>query len=183
MTCDAFEDTLKYRGEAISRRSEEVLFEPWYRVLSLVETSRFRACYLTNPVGLLAAAQFRQTRDPLDRVYAIMQEYGLVLGEAQEPGRRVSIDGLQLELDLALNQMSPILAQNFLHTKAPPVRQKWRITKSHNLERLSENILNGVLYSVCRISPRSETPFISGLAFSFHKLLDLWNFLRGEEEK
>jgi hypothetical protein len=183
MSCEALEDTLKYGGEAVSRGSEQALVEPWRRVLSIVEVSGFRACYLTNPVGLLAAARFRQTRDPLDRIYAIMQVYGLVLGEAQTPGREVSVESLRLELDLALNQMSPMLAQNFLHTKSPLLKQKWRITESHDLVRLSENILNGVPYSLCKFSPRGETLFVTGLMCAFQKLLALWNFLRGGEEK
>lgn len=80
-----------------------------------------------NPVVLLAAARHRTTSRPLDRIFGIMQVFGLKLGTAKldQPERR--LQDLEVELSEEINIRSPALAQTFVHINPPSVGQAWRL--------------------------------------------------------
>ncbi|KAI0545375.1 heterokaryon incompatibility protein-domain-containing protein [Xylaria curta] len=90
----------------------------------------FHCTYTNNPNMAYGRAKYRHTQINHDRIYGIMQIYGVQVGETLRPGIRISYEDLVDELALAVNSKSPILGQLYLHTTRPPVGKSWRITEN-----------------------------------------------------
>jgi hypothetical protein len=82
-----------------------------------------------NPNVGYSLARFRTTTRPSDRVYAIMQTHGFVLGKSRDPAWNGSLEDLMDELAINLVQSSPVLFQLFIHIVAPRPGKSWRITQ------------------------------------------------------
>jgi hypothetical protein len=86
--------------------------------------------YTSNPNVQYSAARFRKTSYELDRIYGIMQIYGLKLGESKGPYEvKPTLDQLEDEFGVALMSRSPVLAQMFTHIRTPTQGKSWRITQ------------------------------------------------------
>ncbi|KAL3442677.1 heterokaryon incompatibility protein-domain-containing protein [Aspergillus insuetus] len=84
---------------------------------------------LDVPVHIYPAAHARTCENDVDRVYAIMQVYRLRLGASRHPHRVYTINQLEDELVQALNGISPLAAQLFLHDRPPSAGRAWMITR------------------------------------------------------
>jgi hypothetical protein len=94
------------------------------QVLRAVGLDRISA---RNPVVLLGAARYRETKRPLDRVKGIMQVFGLNIGNHAYGEREPSLSDLEVELSQEINKKSPALAQAFIHVDRPATDQAWRL--------------------------------------------------------
>lgn len=85
-----------------------------------------------NPNIQYGASRFRKTTNKLDRIYGIMAIYDIRVG-AMVPGpersKQHSLEDLEQEFAATLNSRSPLLAQNFIHLKRPPMGKSWQITQ------------------------------------------------------
>lgn len=88
------------------------------------------APWTTNANIQYTTARFRTTSRPEDRIYAIMQIYGLRVGQSARPDDRPSLERLSLEFSAALNADQPLLAQMFNHESKADPDQSWRISES-----------------------------------------------------
>jgi hypothetical protein len=109
---------------------------PWAQaagyIKQVIQTSGLDRLAARNPVVLLAAARYRETTRPLDRVYGIMQVFGLKLGQDRQSSRadrrpEPRLSDLEVELSQELNIRSPALAQTFIHVERAAVGQAWRL--------------------------------------------------------
>ena len=110
---------------------------PWAQgtgyINTIVQTAGLNRISARNPVVLLAAARYRQTSRPFDRIYGIMQIFGLDLHKTRLPDSTESEDlplsvlDLELELSQELNKRSPALAQTFVHLDRAPADQAWSL--------------------------------------------------------
>lgn len=86
------------------------------------------------PTALLTAARHRKTgpNNTTDRVYGIMQVFGLRLGRSR-PGAKsddsYTLEDLEDELGVALMTKDPMLSQLHTYQTAPPVGKGWRVTQ------------------------------------------------------
>lgn len=101
------------------------------RILQLIERSGLSTLNSVGlnptPMMLYSAASYRDTREPLDRVYGIMQVYNLRLGASAQPERPFTLIELEDQLGAALNEMSPIAAQLHVHTQPQQPDKAWRV--------------------------------------------------------
>lgn len=111
------------------------------RLLDLIRASGLPSLNSTNAVVLYPIARFRRTRHPLDRVYGIMQIYGLRLGESAQPGRSFTLDELETQLAAALNAKSPLYAQLLVHTKPSEPGKCWRVNPFSEAPSLANRIV------------------------------------------
>ncbi|KAL8785651.1 MAG: hypothetical protein Q9195_008548 [Heterodermia aff. obscurata] len=75
-----------------------------------------------NPVALYSAAGHRTATRENDRIYGIMQVFGLRLGKIATPGKEYTLAELEIQFATALNPKSPIWAQLFnIPVHNPPV--------------------------------------------------------------
>ncbi|KAL2155753.1 hypothetical protein VTH82DRAFT_495 [Thermothelomyces myriococcoides] len=85
--------------------------------------------FSTNPNVQYGMARYRFASFEEDRVYGIMQIYGLRLGKAARPETKPTLRELVREMAEAINKMSPILGQYFVHTSASCPNVTWHITE------------------------------------------------------
>ncbi|RDW58304.1 hypothetical protein BP5796_12234 [Coleophoma crateriformis] len=106
----------------------EACGHPWAHatgyIKNVVHTAGLDRISARNPVVLLAAARYRQTSRPLDRVQGIMQVFGLNIG-SDIPEPRLS--QLEVELSKEINKKSPALAQAFINVDPVAADQAWRL--------------------------------------------------------
>jgi Heterokaryon incompatibility protein (HET) len=128
---------------------------------------------MTTPMLLYSAAHFRTCTEELDRVYGIMQVYGLRLGASKQPERSFSLDELEDQLAAELNKISPVAAQLFIHMKPPPIRKAWRVAKDCTMPEIY--YLAGDIGSRCTLSfHESMQPQYVGRICSLTALRDFW---------
>jgi hypothetical protein len=107
------------------------------KIQQIIRTSGLFFRLTNNPNVQYGMAYHRVTRQPLDRVYAIMQIYGFRLGESLHPGILVTLDDLELQLAQELTSRSPMLSQWFVHTVQPSENRTWMISqRSHVPDKL-----------------------------------------------
>lgn len=127
-----------------------------------------------NPHSQYGAAKYRKTMHAEDRIYAITQIYGLAVGQTVRPDDQPSLDELRTEFGLAINALSPVQGQMFVHTSSPFQGQSWCITEDSHVPtelRRCDDIKD------C-ISITSETDgsvFLTGQTCPFTSLLELHN--------
>ena len=115
----------KYKGDtALTIRSMAENLQ------SKIEAAGLHFLYSSNPNVQYGVAHFRQTTYELDRIYGIMQIYGLRLGESKQPGVKPTLEQLEDELGRTLLLSSPVLSQMFTHRTLPRQGKRWRITQN-----------------------------------------------------
>lgn len=83
----------------------------------------------SNPNVQYSAAKFRQTQYAEDRIYGIMQIYGIRVGQSIRPNDQPSLDSLIEEFGLAINAKSPVIGQLFVHADETKTGLSWCITE------------------------------------------------------
>lgn len=134
-------------------------------ILRRMDTLGFGA--YDNPVILYSAAGYRETQRDDDRIYGIMQVFGLKLGKSVSPGMAFTLAELETQFAAAMNMRSPLWAQLYVHTIEQPPGRRWCISQS---SRIPECLVMDfvVARSQCNISVDSHGhPSFTGLSCSF----------------
>lgn len=76
----------------------------------------------SHAVALYGVASRRNPMREHDRIYGIMQVFGLVLGKSARPDMEFTLLALEDQLGVAVNKMNPVLAQSFIHLGNPDPR-------------------------------------------------------------
>lgn len=125
--------------------------------VSLVETmldkmkSAGALClYENNAIQLYASSTDRTARNKLDRIYGIMQVFGFVLGEAQTPTHKFTLEDLEDQMGEALNSTSATVAQMFVHMEDSRSLRSWCIQPGIRIPTRIYNIKEPK--DLCRIS-------------------------------
>ncbi|CAI6336112.1 unnamed protein product [Periconia digitata] len=122
-----------YRKIVTVLAEEEILWEPLVpclkKILELVEASGCYALSANSPIALYGAARYRKTSRPSDRIYGIMQVFGLVLGESADPNRTIGVEELENQFSRSLNERSVFLAQTFVHLGASNAGKSWQVSE------------------------------------------------------
>lgn len=127
-----------------------------------------------NPHSQYGAAKYRKTIHAEDRIYAITQIYGLAVGQTVRPHDKPSPDELRTEFGLAINALSPVQGQMFVHTSAPYQGQSWCITEdSHVPTEL--RFCDDVRDCSSITSEADDSVFLTGQTCPFTSLLELHN--------
>lgn len=141
-----------------------------------LEKTGYHFLYTNNPNVQYGAAQYRQTKHPLDRIYAIMQIYGLRLGGSAPDAptnKEFTLADLEDEFGKALNEQSPILAQMFIHSKNPEPGRSWRISQYSKVPK--PLMVYTEPKSQCQISmTQLRQAELKGWICSYKSLLHLW---------
>ena len=147
------------------------------RILYLIERSGLSVLgspAQDNPAWLLySAASYRSTRDPLDRIYGIMQVYDLRLGTSAEPNKSFTVTELEDQLGAALNAVSPIAAQSHVHTIPQQPDKTWRVGQ----KSLLPNPFNITTFhdSRCKIFfDKTQRPRFQGQVCNVNRLAEFW---------
>lgn len=82
-----------------------------------------------NPNVPFGLAKHRTTNREEDRIYGIMQVYGLRLGKTVEPDKSFTLEQLKDQLSIRLNERCPVVAQMFVHSQTPRAGRSWQITQ------------------------------------------------------
>lgn len=134
---DVFQITWAYAG---SRLRDEFTLAPNWNESALgeirrsIEKSGLLELADRCPTALLTAARHRKTgpKNTTDRVYGIMQVFGLRLGKSR-PGARTddsyTLEDLEDELGVALMTNDPMLSQLHVYQTTPPIGKGWRVTR------------------------------------------------------
>lgn len=108
-----------------------------------------------NPVILYTTAGYRKTLCEEDRIYGIMQVFGLKLGKSSSPGLSFSLAQLEVQFAAAINKKSPVWAQLYVHGAEQPAGRHWCISQS---SRIPPSLVMdcAVTKSQCRIAVESD---------------------------
>lgn len=178
----------------------EACEHPWASasgyIKHVIRTAGLDRISARNPVVLLAAARYRQTKHPLDRIRGIMQVFGLNIGNnlPGEPEPRLS--NLEVELSQEINKKSPALAQAFVHVDRVVADQAWRLQvgvvtparRSHRqaFQRPGVDLTQIVpvdFFNVCEVTTHKQRanisfiediPIFQGFSFPLECLLAMW---------
>lgn len=134
---DVFQITWAYAGARM--RDEFTLAPNWDKsalgeIRRSIEKSGLLELADRCPTALLTAARHRKTgpQNTTDRVYGIMQVFGLRLGKAR-PGAKAddsyTLEDLEDELGVALMTKDPMLSQLHVYQTMTPVGKGWRVTQ------------------------------------------------------
>ena len=143
-----------------------------------------------NPMALYGAANYRKTRNEMDRVYAIQQVFDLRLG-ASAPGsehRKHHPIKLENQLGAAILETYPIPSQ--LHIFAEPVElgRGWRISKSSRIPDLGLKSNTALIKYIpdCRLTSEArggkQWGSFSGRICLFEVMSKAWLTLRPPPE-
>ena len=123
---------------------------------------------------LYSAARYRTTTNPLDRIYGIMQVFGLRLGASREPGKNFTLPELEDQLGEALNTVSPTTAQMHVHQIPPPLGSAWRPSSSSFLP--SVYYMARCLDSMSSIARETgKMPLYKGSSCTLSEMRIFWN--------
>ncbi|KAL8644424.1 MAG: hypothetical protein Q9226_007773 [Calogaya cf. arnoldii] len=153
---------------------------------STIDRSGIDFTLCPNPNIQYAAAIYRQTSRPEDRIYAIMQLYGYRLGNSAAEIRKLenfSLSDLETQFLRSLTTQSALLSQAFQHLEIPRPGQSWCILNRIRVpERLHLIVVHDqFLSSGCTIAVhhRAEAYF-EGYACPFQDLCAFWR-QRGQD--
>ncbi|PYH88392.1 hypothetical protein BO71DRAFT_414136 [Aspergillus ellipticus CBS 707.79] len=90
----------------------------------------FYTVVVNNPNVQYGLAKYRRTSRDVDRIYAIMQIYGLRVGKSARPGDNPTLPDLVNEFAQAIVTSNPIIGQAFIHSVPPEPGLSWRITEN-----------------------------------------------------
>lgn len=148
-------------------------------LLNLIRESGLPSLNSSNAVVLYSIARFRRTRHPLDRVYGIMQIYGLRLGESAQPGNSFTLDELEDQLAVALNAKSPLYAQLLVHTEPSQPGKCWRVNPFSEAPTLADRIVKANDQCQIRLSDLGRGVF-QGRACNFgDAVVTMWRKASG----
>lgn len=117
------------RAARWNNTTDESLADSLCKTRDKILRAGFYYLFTSNPNVQYGMARYRQTSDPEDRVYAIMQIYNLQVGKSARPDENPRLEELVDEFAIAINARSLILGQFFLHKDPPRVGKSWRITE------------------------------------------------------
>lgn len=143
-------------------------------ILDLIEMLGLYHGPWENSTLLFGAVKHRQTREPKDRVYGIMQVYGFKLGTSVQPDRDFTLEDLEFQLAASHNAQSPISAQLFVHTRVIELGKCWRMDVESKLPYMLQ-IVERDRGSACEISSsESGLPTVTGKACHMEDIVDVW---------
>lgn len=134
----------------------------------------------SNPNAQYAAAIYRQTSRPEDRIYAIMQVYGYRLGNSApsiRKSRKFSLAELEVQFLRALASESALLSQAFQHLESPRPGQSWCITNPVRVPKRLHLLIvhNQFMTSECFIAVHCrKKAYFKGYACPFQELCEFW---------
>lgn len=162
---------------ALTRRTldtRRALTPGFTKILELIERLGLYHGPWENSTLLFGAAKHRQTREPRDRVYGIMQVYGFTLGTSAQPDRDFTLEDLELQLALSHNTQSPISAQLFVHTRVVELGKCWRMDSASKLPDMLQ-IIETERQNASAISLLdSHLPTLNGKACDMKDIVNLW---------
>ncbi|KUI54507.1 hypothetical protein VP1G_01849 [Cytospora mali] len=79
----------------------------------------------SHAIALYGVSSFRNPTRQHDRIYGIMQVFGLVLGKSAHPHKDFTLSDLEDQLGEAVNKANPVLAQWFVHLDDPRPNRRW----------------------------------------------------------
>ncbi|RYP45315.1 hypothetical protein DL768_008329 [Monosporascus sp. mg162] len=126
---NVYSDLSRICGECESH-SEPSIRLTAEKLQAIIEAAGLHFLYSSNPNIQYGVAHFRKTSYPLDRMYGIMQIYGLQLGESRQANEKPTVEQLEEEFAKELILRWPVLSQMFTHRTAPPRGKNWRITQN-----------------------------------------------------
>lgn len=154
--------------------------EKMQSIRSTIDHSGIDFTLCPNPNIQYAAAIYRQTSRPEDRIYAIMQVYGYRLGNSApeiKKLKRFTLSDLETQFLKSLTTQSALLSQAFQHLQSPRLGQSWCITNQIRVpERLHHIMVHDqFLSSGCTIAVnhRAKAHF-EGYACPFQDLCAFW---------
>ncbi|KAK8016926.1 hypothetical protein PG993_015115 [Apiospora rasikravindrae] len=134
---------------------------------------------VNNPNLQWAAAQNREATNAEDRVYGIMALYNIRVGDAvpnNTTPKKPSLSELETEFAIALNTVSPLLGQMFVHAgPRHPYGKTWEISRNIVVP-FDFGYWNNQQYSdYCSIKGSTTGPAkIEGLAYRLKDLKHFW---------
>lgn len=152
-------------------------------LIGVVERSGSPELSSANGVLLYSASSKRTSWDPLDKVYGIMQVFGLVLGGAACPGRSFTLEELEYQLGAGLVEASPVYAQGFVHLEDLEVlgRRSWCIRNTIMVpSRASVTILPEAACTF-RVDRETWWAHFDGMKCDFRSMTAFWK--RGWEAR
>lgn len=147
---------------------------------TIIDESGIDFMLCPNPNIQYAAARFRKTSRPVDRIYAIMQVYGYRLGNSVTSiprMRHFGLEDLELQFLTTLTSRSALLSQAFQHLKVPEAGQSWCIINHIRVPERFHNVIvhEQFLSSACTISVHKKSEaYFEGTAFTLRELLAFW---------
>lgn len=112
-------------------------------LIKLLERTGLAALEAENPMALYTVASNRVTLRPEDRIYGIMQVFGLRLGisDPDIPRNSAPMDLPELELQLEQRLIKCyLLSQLHVHTLPTGFGQAWRINNSSRIPELVSKV-------------------------------------------
>ncbi|KAF2741216.1 hypothetical protein EJ04DRAFT_557952 [Polyplosphaeria fusca] len=131
--------------------------------------------FARNPNIQYGAAHCRKTSRPLDRIFAIMSIYGIRM---VLPTETITLNDLEHEFAMKMNQLSPRLGQMFIHTEKPQNNETWKITQRSRVTAELAFWSNQHLDS-CSISASSLGADFEGPSCTLEILLAVWKARMG----
>lgn len=101
----------------------------------ILDDIEYPTSYMGNPLGLLVASKLRSTTREVDRVYGIMQVFGLRLGKSapEATGKDFTLEELQVQLATEILIQYPIFSQLIVQDEDCTVPKSWMINPSITL--------------------------------------------------
>lgn len=78
-----------------------------------------------HAIALYGVSSRRNPNREHDRIYGIMQVFGLVLGQSAQPDKSFTLNELEDQFGDAVNKANPVLAQSFVHLRDPRPNRHW----------------------------------------------------------
>lgn len=138
-------------------------------MMSWLSRPEYRALTLSIPPQM--APQHRKTKFPLDRIYGVLQTYGL---RPTYLGQATTLEQLENQFYKALNTRSPMLAQCSLHVEDPSSRPFWQIRQESGVSlplqdfRMDCKNLCSITKAACGIA------MIEGMRYFLKDRVELW---------
>ncbi|KAH0536393.1 hypothetical protein FGG08_006743 [Glutinoglossum americanum] len=185
-----YKDCARVRTKYSSFFHDPSIKETADKLYSMIEQVGFQFLYCSNPNMQYGAARFRKTSREEDRIYGIMQIYGLDIGSSSSPDHKPVLEQLEDKFGKALISRSPILSQMFTHVQTPPHGKSWRITQHSRVPEELEVYYPPAAFSAstseshpspeiphCQITthPISGQIRVSGKSWPFANLLKYWH--------
>jgi len=127
-----------------------------------------------SPILLYSsAAQFRRTREAVDRIYGIMQVFGFKLGTARDPSRSYTLQELEVQFAIELNALSPVWGQLFRAPVPVELGSCWRVSSQSTLPELLKLAVM-MPSDMCRICVEDGKAVFEGQACPFPAMLSIW---------
>ncbi|KAJ4414715.1 hypothetical protein N0V82_007767 [Gnomoniopsis sp. IMI 355080] len=145
-------------------------------ILARIDALGFRSH--DNPVIIYSTAGYRKTFNEEDRIYGIMQVFGMKLGKSSNPGMPFSLAELEVQFAAEINKKSPVWGQLYIHGTEQPVGRRWCISQS---SRMPQCLVMDVAIarSQCRIAvDAGGKASFNGLRCSFQQLKAAWDATR-----